>query len=53
MQSQGDSISPLTGKELVEKKVKKVVWMDESYNFGCAEPDIMFIGDPAGCYGSA
>ena len=44
----------MTGKELVEQKVKKVVWMDEMYNFGCAEHLTMnWIGDDADCYGSA
>ena len=54
LQSQGDSISSLTGVQLVEQKVKKVVWMDMMYNFGCAEHDTSdWLGDDAGCRGSA
>jgi len=32
-----DSFSPLSGYDLIAKKVKLVVWMDGAYNFGCAE----------------
>ena len=54
LQSNGDSISPLTGKQLVEQKVKKVIWMDMMYNFGCAEVLTMdWLGGDAGCHGSA
>jgi len=52
----GDQYSPLSGYELIEKKVKQVVWMDGGYNFGCAghgNNDNGYLGDDLGCRGSA
>jgi hypothetical protein len=54
LQSKADSNSDLDGKDLVAKKVKKVVWMDMMYNFGCAEyTTYHWLGSDTGCRGSA
>ena len=45
-----DSRSPLSGYDLVAKKVAKVVFMDGGYNFGCAAGNI---GPAYECYGTA
>lgn len=52
----GDQYSPLSGYDLIAKKVKQVVWMDGSYNFACAGHKNKakgFLGDDLGCRGSA
>lgn len=46
----GDEHSPLSGVELVAKKVHKVVFMDGGYNFGCAAGNI---GPAYDCEGGA
>ena len=52
--SEGDSISPLNGHDLIALKVKQIVWMDGMYNFGCAEHDTYdWLGSDKGCRGSA
>ena len=54
MQSGPDQFSDLNGRDLVQKKIKKIIWMDGMYNFGCAEHDTYdWLGDDAGCRGSA
>lgn len=54
IQSQGDDFSPLNGHDLVQKKVKSIVWMDGNYNFGCAQHDSdNWLGDDKDCRGSA
>jgi len=54
MQSKGDDLSPMNGHDLIAAKVKTVVWMDGSYNFGCAHADNnWYLGSDNGCHGSA
>jgi inosine-uridine nucleoside N-ribohydrolase len=54
LQSGADQYSELLGSDLVDKKVKQIVFMDGMYNFGCAEHDTYdWLGDDAGCKGSA
>lgn len=50
LKTDGDEYSPLSGVQLVAKKVAKIVFMDGPYNFGCAAG---FIGQANDCYGSA
>merc|ERR550537_964507 len=45
-----DQYSPLSGFDLVAKKVAKIVFMDGGYNFGCAAGNI---GPAYDCEGSA
>jgi hypothetical protein len=45
-----DEYSPLTGFDLISKKVGKIVFMDGGYNFGCAAG---LIGPAYDCEGSA
>ena len=52
----GDQYSPMSGYDLISKKVKKVVWMDGGYNFACAghgDNKNGYLGDDEGCRGSA
>jgi len=54
--SEPDSFSPLSGHDLIAKKVKLAVWMDGGYNFGCAAHEnktVGYLGDDQGCRGSA
>ena len=48
--SEGDEYSPLSGIDLVAQKVKKVVYMDGGYNFGCAAG---YVGEMSACDGNA
>ena len=50
LKTDADQYSPLSGYDLVAKKVNKVVFMDGGYNFGCAAGNI---GPPYDCEGSA
>ena len=52
--SKPDKWSPLSGKELIARKVELIVWMDMMYNFGCAQHDTdNWLGPDTGCRGSA
>jgi hypothetical protein len=54
VQSRPDEYSPLTGAELIARKVAQVVWMDGTYNFGCAQHATRnWLGPDVGCRGSA
>eukprot|EP00948_MAST-09A_sp_MAST-9A-sp1_P002343 g2343.t1 len=50
LRSKSDKVSSLTGYELFESKVSKIVFMDGSYNFGCSQG---LIGSAQECQGSA
>lgn len=54
VESKPDQHSRLSGKELIARKVKLIVWMDMMYNFGCAQHDTDdWLGPDTGCRGSA
>jgi hypothetical protein len=57
VKSPSDQYSDLSGYDLIDKKVKQVVWMDGGYNFACAayknDKFPGFLGDDDGCRGSA
>jgi hypothetical protein len=54
VRSPPDVHSPLTGTELLARKVVQIVWMDGTYNFGCAQrATFNWLGPDVGCYGSA
>jgi hypothetical protein len=54
LQSPPDEHSPLTGAELIARKVAQIVWMDGTYNFGCAQHTTFnWLGSDVGCRGSA
>jgi len=50
LQTKGDKYSPLSGYDLIQAKVDKIVFMDGGYNFGCAAGNI---GPASDCEGSA
>jgi hypothetical protein len=54
VQSPPDIHSPLTGAELLARKAAQIVWMDGTYNFGCAQHATLdWLGPDVDCYGSA
>ena len=49
-----DVHSPLTGRELLARKAVEIVWMDGTYNFGCAQhATFNWLGSDVDCYGSS